>query len=287
MARCPGQVVLGVGYAAPYLRPFREEAERTIALMPASQGVVYWPPEGPGLSALADEAELPLPDMSVDRVLLVHGLECTEQLRHDAGDLARHGGRRPPAGGGAESPGHLGADRPHAVRPWQSVFPLSVEAHAAGKHVRPGAVGPRTVHPAGPVALPAGSAPAWEEIGERWFKAFAGVYLVEASKQIYAGVARKALVRPKKRRLIMPLPSGAGMPGAAGAAHVEHDDEAPVAACDQTDLGTAAALVEREVSLRTVAGWRARSAPLPDRSFLPAHPSLVGWNPAHRYFLDR
>src|SRR5918997_1079627 len=46
-----GQVVLGVGYAAPYLRPFR------------------------------DEAELPLPDMSVDRVLLVHGLECTEQLR--------------------------------------------------------------------------------------------------------------------------------------------------------------------------------------------------------------
>jgi hypothetical protein len=82
-----------------------------------------------------------------------------------------------------------------------------------------------------------GSAPAWEEIGERWFKAFAGVYLVEASKQIYAGVARKALVRPKKRRLIMPLPSGAGMPGAAGAAQVEHDDDAPVAACDQTESG--------------------------------------------------
>ena len=79
------------------------------------------------------------------------------------------------------------------------------------------------------------SALAWEEIGERWFKAFAGVYLVEASKQIYAGVARKAVVRPKKRRLIMPLPSGAGMPGAAGAAQIEHDGEVPVAACDQTD----------------------------------------------------
>jgi hypothetical protein len=80
-----------------------------------------------------------------------------------------------------------------------------------------------------------GSAPAWEEIGERWFKAFAGVYLVEASKQIYAGVARKAPVRPKKRRLIMPMPSGAGMPGAAGAAHVEHDDEIPVAAIEKAD----------------------------------------------------
>jgi hypothetical protein len=45
-------------------------------------------------------------------------------------------------------------------------------------------------------------------------------------------------VRPKKRRLIMPLPSGAGMPGAAGAAHVEHDDEVPVAACDEMDLDT-------------------------------------------------
>src|SRR3954452_24073014 len=76
-----GQVLLGIGYPTPYLRPFRGEAERVIAIMPASQGVVSWPPEGPCQVALGDEAELPLPDMSVDRVLLIHGLECTEQLR--------------------------------------------------------------------------------------------------------------------------------------------------------------------------------------------------------------
>ena len=69
------------GYATPYLRQYRDEAERVLAIMPAGQGVLAWPPEGPNAVALAEETELPLPDMSVDRVLLVHGLECGEQVR--------------------------------------------------------------------------------------------------------------------------------------------------------------------------------------------------------------
>jgi len=73
-----GQAVLGLGYATPYLTPFREEAERVFAIMPARQGVTRWPAGGAGLVALSDETELPLPDMSVDRVLLVHGLEATD-----------------------------------------------------------------------------------------------------------------------------------------------------------------------------------------------------------------
>src|SRR5262249_55714556 len=51
------------------------------AIMPAQQGVLHWPPEGPNAVTLADETELPLPDVSMDRVLLVHGLECSEHLR--------------------------------------------------------------------------------------------------------------------------------------------------------------------------------------------------------------
>ena len=69
-----GLRVLGLGYATPYLRQFRDEAERVIACMPASQGVLHWPLEGPWAVALTEETELPLPDYSVDRVLLVHGL---------------------------------------------------------------------------------------------------------------------------------------------------------------------------------------------------------------------
>ena len=76
-----GQVVLGVGFATPYLTQFRDEAERVLAVMPARQGVMHWPASGPGQVALVEETELPLPDMSVDRVLLVHDLEVTENLR--------------------------------------------------------------------------------------------------------------------------------------------------------------------------------------------------------------
>src|SRR5512141_2361985 len=73
-----GQRVLGIGYATPYLGLFREEAERCLAFMPATQGVVKWPTARPALSALVDELELPLPDAAVDRVLLVHALEMTQ-----------------------------------------------------------------------------------------------------------------------------------------------------------------------------------------------------------------
>ena len=49
--------------------------------MPAQQGVTRWPREGRNLTTLVDEMDLPLPDRSVDRVLLVHAVECTEQVR--------------------------------------------------------------------------------------------------------------------------------------------------------------------------------------------------------------
>ena len=62
-----GETVLGLGYATPFLRPFREEAARTLAFMPAQQGVTRWPREGRNLTALVDEMDLPLPDRSVDR----------------------------------------------------------------------------------------------------------------------------------------------------------------------------------------------------------------------------
>lgn len=76
-----GQTVLGLGYATPYLRPFRSEAGRVIAFMPAQQGATHWPPNGENLSALTDESALPLPDASIDRVIVAHLLENSEALR--------------------------------------------------------------------------------------------------------------------------------------------------------------------------------------------------------------
>src|SRR6185312_11916235 len=76
-----GLAVMGFGFATPYLRQFRSEAERVIACMPAAQGVLRWPPEAANQVLLADEAELPLPDMSCDRSPRVPALDRGGQLR--------------------------------------------------------------------------------------------------------------------------------------------------------------------------------------------------------------
>jgi len=74
-----GQNVVGFGYAAPLLRPFLDEAARTLCLMPAQQGVCAWPAEGPNLSALVEETLWPLPGGFADRLAVFHGLETCER----------------------------------------------------------------------------------------------------------------------------------------------------------------------------------------------------------------
>ncbi|WP_207456566.1 methyltransferase domain-containing protein [Azospirillum sp. SYSU D00513] len=203
-----GQIVLGIGYATPYLRPFRDEADRVLAVMPASQGVSYWPREGPGMVALGDEAELPLADMSVDRVLLVHGLEGTEQLRPMMREIWRV-----LAGGGrvlVVVPNRRGLWARADWTPFGHGFPYSgsqLKQVLRDTMFVPERTGHALFIPPLRSRFLLSTAPAWEEAGERWFKAFAGVTMIEASKQIFAGVARKA--QPVRRRLIVPLPGGA------------------------------------------------------------------------------
>src|ERR1700692_1545548 len=80
-----GQRLLGLGYPTPYLGLFREDSERCIAFMPAAQGVLKWPTARPALATLIDEFSMPLPDAAVDRILIVHALEMSD----DPGRLLR------------------------------------------------------------------------------------------------------------------------------------------------------------------------------------------------------
>ena len=73
--------VVGLGFATPYLGLFREDAQSITALMPAAQGALVWPRGGPIASVLVDVHALPLPSASVDRLLVVHGLEMVEGVR--------------------------------------------------------------------------------------------------------------------------------------------------------------------------------------------------------------
>ena len=70
-----GQDILALGYATPFIAPFRERARRVVAAMPAQQGVEVWPADGRNLATLTAEDSLPFPNALFDRVLVVHGLE--------------------------------------------------------------------------------------------------------------------------------------------------------------------------------------------------------------------
>jgi SAM-dependent methyltransferase len=77
----PMETVLGLGYATPYLLPYLDKADITIACMPATQGVVHWPQTRANLSVLCEETELPFATGTVNRLMLIHALENTEQVR--------------------------------------------------------------------------------------------------------------------------------------------------------------------------------------------------------------
>ncbi|WP_029012429.1 methyltransferase domain-containing protein [Niveispirillum irakense] len=197
-----GMRVLGIGYATPYLGLFKE-AERVMAVMPAGQGVIAWPRSGPGLVALAEEAELPFPDMSVDRVLLIHGLECTEELRPLMREIWRVMG-----GGGrliTVAPNRRGIWARSDRTPFGMGSPFSPSQ--LKRTLRANMFVPERedyalfLPPTESRFLLASAGPV-EELGRRWFRAIAGVHMIEASKQIYANAGR---VKQKERhRLLSP-----------------------------------------------------------------------------------
>lgn len=73
-----GQTVVGFGFAVPLLRPFLETSRRVIGLMPAPQGVMPWPAGQPNVSVLCEDAQWPLATGFVDRLVMMHGLETSE-----------------------------------------------------------------------------------------------------------------------------------------------------------------------------------------------------------------
>jgi len=204
-----GLRVLGVGYATPFLRAFSDEAERVVALMPAGQGVLPWPEDGPNAVALAEEVELPLQDYSVDRVLLLHALEYSDNARLLLREIWRV-----LAGGG-----RLLAVVPNRRGIWARLerTPLGIgQPYTAGQlsrllrdeHFTPERTSAALFMPPTTSRVMLRAAPAWEKLGERWFTTFAGVVLVEATKEIYAKSAESRRLK-RRQQVYLPMPTGA------------------------------------------------------------------------------
>lgn len=74
----PGLTVVGFGFAVPLLRPYLAPSRRVIGLMPGQQGVMPWPVGMANVSVLCAEGYWPVATESVDRLVLLHALETSE-----------------------------------------------------------------------------------------------------------------------------------------------------------------------------------------------------------------
>jgi SAM-dependent methyltransferase len=211
-----GQRVLGIGYATPYLGLFREEAERCLAFMPAAQGVVKWPSARASLTALVEEHELPLPDSEVGRVLLVHALE----MSHDPVGMLREVWRVLGAGGRllAVIPNRRGVWARIDTTPFGQGRPYSrsqITALLREAWFTPTAWGEALYVPPIPRRWFLRSAGAWERAGAFLWSPFAGVHIVEATKEVY-----RAIPARRERRRFVPALEPVLAPSPGGAARV-------------------------------------------------------------------
>jgi SAM-dependent methyltransferase len=208
-----GLSVLGLGFATPYLRPFQSEAERVIALMPGQQGVTAWPGQSANLTALADETALPLPDSSIDRVVVAHVLETSESLRPllrqiwrvltPAGRIVVIAPNRTSLWAQVETT-PFGHGRPFSrtqlsrllteamFTPTASTTCLHMPPFAAAYLVRTGA--------------------RWERWGQKLWPQLAGVHLTEATKEVIALAPDRGLRQrvPAKPALVTKRVASAG-----------------------------------------------------------------------------
>lgn len=213
--------VLGLGFATPYLSRFRDQAERVVAAMPTSQGVIYWPTGEPALVTLVDDHELPFPDAFFDRVLVVHGIETAENIRGMLREIWRV----------LAPSGRVLMVVPNRVGLWAR-FENSPFGHgqpyAPPQLVRlmrdtlfsPTQVSHALHMPPSEARWVLGAATTWERLGQRFWPRFSGAVLLEAEKQIYA--ASTAAGTQRRRALTWRPLAGASDPAPTFTAPLGH-----------------------------------------------------------------
>ena len=216
-----GMDVLGLGYAPPYLEIFREEAKHTIAIMPTLQGVMRWPRykhhdknkygryKG-NLSALSRETDLPIKEASMDRVILIHLLEHTDHSKQ----MLREVWRSLAPGGRVLIivPSRLGPWCRSESTPFGHGKPFStnqIKQLLAENMLSPTRWTSALFLPPFKSRTMITALASLESTGQRWWRKFAGVQIIEAEKQIYAANKKQT----KKQLVTKPIIVGSQMSG--------------------------------------------------------------------------
>lgn len=206
-----GLRVLGIGYATPYLAPVHCIAERTLAFMPASQGVVNWPGSGRSCTALSDPTMMPLPEAAIDRVILVHALESVEsptELLQEVWRTLTPGGRMilvvPNRRGiwARREATPFGHGQPYSRSQLGRLMRdtlFSPEGWAETLYMPP--VRSRVLLRTGPI---------WEACGTTLAMPFAGLHVIDATKQLYRPIPVTQVRRSRRltpARVLVPAPA--------------------------------------------------------------------------------
>ena len=206
-----GQTVVGFGFAVPLLRPYLADARRVIGLMPGQQGVMPWPAGMDNVSVLTEETQWPIPTGMVDKLIVLHGLETSDDqtaLIDECWRVLGPGGRVlfiVPNRSGLWSRADgtpFGHGRPYSLGQLETQLRkqgFTPERHLAALYAPPSQR-----------RFWLRTAAFWEKLGRRVSPYFAGgVLMVEASKQVYAPTRpglREAIRRPLRVLEGLPLP---------------------------------------------------------------------------------
>ena len=76
-----GLTVAGYGFPLPVLELIIKNSKRSLAMMPEKQGVISWPIDKKNICLLCEETQWPLSTGLLDRLVIMHGLETSENSR--------------------------------------------------------------------------------------------------------------------------------------------------------------------------------------------------------------
>jgi SAM-dependent methyltransferase len=204
-----GLRIAGFGHATPYLAAF-SRAERALSLAPGAQGAMPWPPGAPNRATLVEEASWPLPDASIDRLLIIHGLEEAadpHRLLREAWRVLAGQGRILIVVAHRQGVWSLIDTTPFAHgRPYLRRQLMTLLSDSLFRPLEwQGAL----YFPPLDSRMLLRIAPAWERAGARLWPVLGGVVMIEASKELAAPVGLVQRARARSLRAVAPRPAGA------------------------------------------------------------------------------
>lgn len=205
--RMPGLRLGGYGFASAYLTTYLQEARSTVSLMPSAQGATPWPESQDNRVCMVAEDNFPLPDRSLDRLLVVHALE---HATRPAG-LLREAWRVLDAEGRllliVPNRRGLWARADGTPFGWGQPFSRAQVTRLLNDMLFEQLNSDRALFlpPTNRLWLQR-SAPAWERVGQRCFPRFGGLIVIEARKRLIApGLLSPEMARHRSLRVLPSL----------------------------------------------------------------------------------